>query len=177
MRKPSQPLLKRFFAGLTEQTFQAQLGVVDPPLVDYLTDLLARFVRSDSIYRVRDPNGRRLRQVVEMLLEAEQREGSAKREVHRHIGDFTLFWCGVFPEALGRLPATSADRFLDYREQGKRAYLIASRLDPPTEEEDEAPADLLERLSALYELCAEGLRKVRREWERREAGPAAGLLM
>ena len=24
----------------------------------------------------------------------------ARREVHRHIGDFTLFWTGVYPEAL-----------------------------------------------------------------------------
>ena len=45
--------LRRQFAALTEQTFQVDLGVVDPPLTDYLVELLIRFVRMDGIFRVR----------------------------------------------------------------------------------------------------------------------------
>ena len=52
--------IRRFFAGMAEYTFQTNLGVVDPPLIDYLSDLLARFVRNEAVYRVRDPRGRRL---------------------------------------------------------------------------------------------------------------------
>ena len=32
--------IQRYFAGLAEHTFHSQLGVVDPLLIDYLTDLL-----------------------------------------------------------------------------------------------------------------------------------------
>lgn len=159
--------LQNFFAGLAEQTFQTHLGVADPPLVDYISQLLIRFVRYESLYRIRNPNGRPMRLLGEMLAEAEARIGSARREVHRHIGDFTLFWTGVYPEAVRPSRKTAGmDQFGDYCLQGKRAYLIASSIE--TDSEDEAPGEVLERLSRQFEMCAYGLREVRREWERRE---------
>ena len=81
-------LLRRYFAGIAENTFQTQLGVADPALTDYISDLLTRFVRSDAIFRVRNLAGRPIREVAEMLFEAQQRVGDAQREVHRHIGDY-----------------------------------------------------------------------------------------
>src|SRR5688572_22990500 len=65
--------LRDFFAGLAEYTFESRLGVADPPLVDYLAELLARFIRSDAIYAVRSPVGGRLAQVTSMRAEAESR--------------------------------------------------------------------------------------------------------
>src|SRR5262245_13895567 len=101
---PPEHPLRRLFAGVAEQTFQSQFGVADPPLVDYLSALLSRFVHVGAIYRLRDGAGRVLDQVVDMLAEAAQMpEGRTRREVHRHIGDFALFWTGVYPEVLGRL--------------------------------------------------------------------------
>ena len=65
-----------------------------------------------------------------MLVEAEARAGDARREVHRHIGDFTLFWTGVYPEFLKRMEREGrSDHLLDYRQQGKRAYYIASTIE------------------------------------------------
>ena len=52
---------------------------------------------------------------------------------------------------------------MDYCAQGKRSYYIASTY------EDENCRDeclVLRRLSHDFELCAYGLREVRREWER-----------
>jgi hypothetical protein len=168
--KRSHTVLYRFFSGLAEYTFEARLGVADPPLVDYIALLLTRFVHSDAIYKVRNPAGRRLEEVAAMLLEAEARIGNPRREVHRHIGDFTLFWTGVYPEALRRLKtATRLDYFIDYCEQGKRAYHIAATIETEKAEENE----VLERLSHDFELCAYGLGEVRREWERRD--PEASL--
>ena len=34
----------RFFAGLTEYVFETRLGFADPPLVDYVSGLLGRFI-------------------------------------------------------------------------------------------------------------------------------------
>jgi hypothetical protein len=164
--KPDHPL-RRLFAGLTEQTFMTTLGVADPPLTDYLSALLSRFIHLDAIYRLRNATGRRLEEVAEMLLAAEAMppEGRTRREVYRHIGDFTLFWTGVFPEALRRLQSVmTKDHFLDYCEQGKRSYYIASTFEGEAFRDE---ALVLRRLSADFELCAYGLNQVRREWERK----------
>lgn len=159
--------LRRFFAGLSEYTFQSRLGVVDPPLIDYVSDLLIRFVRLDAIYKIRSLVGRPMTEVGEMLAEAEARIGDARREVHRHIGDFTLFWAGVYPETLQpKRGEAEMDRFADYCAHGKRSYHIASTID--ASEEADAPREVLERLSDRFEMCAYGLREVRREWERRD---------
>src|SRR5215813_944557 len=169
--KPDHPL-RRLFAGLTEQTFLEALGVADPPLTDYLSLLLSRFLHVDAIYRLRGAAGKRLEEVAEMVIEAEglPPEGRTRREFHRHIGDFTLFWTGVYPEALRRLRSVmSKDHFIDYCEQGKRSYYIASTFE---EEHYQVEAPVLRRLSQDFELCAFGLNRVRQEWERSHPGPA-----
>ncbi len=162
--EPHHPL-RRLFAGLTEQTFLATLGVADPLLVDYLSALLSRFLHMDAIYRLRNATGRRLEEVADMMFEAESLppESRTRREFHRHIGDFTLFWTGVFPEGLNRRSAGRKDYFIDYCEQGKRSYYIASTFE---EDDFREEAPVLRRLSVEFELCAYGLNRVRQEWER-----------
>ena len=159
--------LRNFFAGLSEHTFQCQLGVADPPLIDYVVDLLVRFVRSDAVYRIRNLTGQPVAQVAVLMQEAEKRVGEAKRDVHRHIGDFTLFWAGVYPETLRRMQSSSKhDHLVDYCRQGKKSYWIAGQMTHG--EEADADKALFERLSEQFEMCAYGLREVRREWERRD---------
>jgi hypothetical protein len=160
------------FAGLTEQAFIDTLGLGDPPLIDYLSELLSRFIHIDDIFRLRNTHGKRLEEVADMMIEAEALppEGRTKREFHRHIGDFTLFWTGVYPEALNRLRSVlRKDHFIDYCEQGKRSYYIASTFE---EENYQVEAPVLRRLSHDFELCAFGLNRVRQEWERNYPAPA-----
>ena len=165
--------LRRMFAAVTENTFQVELGVVDPCLIDYLADLLVRFVKIDAIFRIRDTRGRRLEEVAEMMLEAEQRQAKSRREIYRHIGDFTLVWAGVYPEALHRLQsADRKDHLIDYCEQGKRSYYIASTF---ADEPYAAEAPVLRRLSYDFELCSFGLSRVRREWEKLSETDARAL--
>jgi hypothetical protein len=160
-------VLARFFSGLCEHVFEAHLGVADPPLVDYLSGLMLRFARLDTVHRVRNLAGRPVLEVADMLAEAENRVGLARRDVHRHIGDVTLFWTGVYPESLPKLRSfEKKDFFVDYCAQGKRAYYIASTID--TDRDEDTPNDLLGRLSFQFEMCAYGLGEVRREWERRD---------
>jgi hypothetical protein len=168
------------FAGLTEQTFLTTLGVADPPLIEYLAEMLARFVHMDALFRLRNTQGRRLEEVADMMIEAEALppEGRTRREIYRHIGDFTLFWTGVYPEALRRLRSVlSKDHFIDYCEQGKRSYYIASTYDDDPYREE---ARVLRRLSSEYELCAYGLNQVRNEWDTRRQelfGPGGPQLL
>lgn len=161
--------LRRYFSGLTEQTFLTALGVADPGLLDYLSLLLSRFIHLDVLHRLHSATGKTLEEVADMVMEAEALPlGRTRREVHRHIGDYTLFWTGVYPEALKKLrSALRKDHFIDYCEQGKRSYYIASTFeeDPYREE-----APVLRRLSEQFELCAYGLSQVRKEWEQVRAG-------
>jgi hypothetical protein len=153
------------FAGITEHAFLTTLGVADPDLIDYLSLLLSRFVHADAVYRLRDADGRRLGELTGMVAEAEKlpAEGRTRREYHRHIGDFALFWSGVFPEAVNRMQAAPVkDHRVHFTTLGKRSYYIASTFDGEAFR-NEAP--VLRRLSEQFELCAYGLREVRREWE------------
>ncbi len=155
--------LHRLFRGLTEATFLEELGIGDPKLVGYVADLLARFVPSSEIWKIRDATGTRVGRVAAMVAEAESSaDDERRRECHRHVGDFTLFWTGVYPEALHKLRAVdSPDHLVSFQEQGKRSYYLASTL---TSEQ----SDVLLRLSVEFEACAFGLSRVRREWERFE---------
>ena len=122
--------LERFFAGLSEYAFHSQLGVADTELVNYVSKLLVRFTKTDALHRIRQLNGQRATEVVTMMTEAQHRIGLAKREVHRHIGDFTLFWTGLYPESLRGLQGPDrSDQFVSYCHQGKMAYEIASEIE------------------------------------------------
>ena len=164
--------LHRLFRGLTEDTFLTELGIGDPRLVGYVADLLARFVPSAGVWKIHDADGTRITRIAAMIAEAESSSDQDRRgECHRHVGDFTLFWTGVYPEALPRLRQShSADGLIDFQAQGKRSYYLASTL---TDEQ----SDVLRRLSDQFELCAFGLSRVRREWERFEPGPRDGRIV
>ena len=57
---PESHPLHRLFRGLTESTFMTELGIGDPSLVGYVADLLATFVPSQAVWRIRDKQGRPL---------------------------------------------------------------------------------------------------------------------
>ncbi len=168
---PDHPL-KRLFAGLTEYAFQTQLGIADPPLVDYVSDMLSRFVHVDAVYRLRDSVGRPMQELVAMAWEAEKLppQGRTRREYHKHIGDFALYWSGLFPEQVNRVQFTACkDHLLNFAALGKRSYRIASECSTVTCPHE---VQVLRRLGDEFELCAVGLHEVRREWDEWQRHPS-----
>ena len=157
--------LRTLFAGLTEQAFVSQMGIADPPLVDYITDLLARFLHVDQVFRLRDSGGRPISELALMAMEAEKlpATGRTRREYYRHIGDFALYYTGLFPEAVNRFQQfPSRDHLVNFTRLGKRSYQLASEADREHFREESA---VLQRLGHDFELCTLGLREVRHEWE------------
>jgi hypothetical protein len=159
--------LQELFGELVERAFALSLRWDDRQVMRYLTRLLTEFAHIDSLYRLRDLNGRPLREVAEMLYYADVRLGAQsfyqEREVHRHIGDFTLFWTGVYPEALPKLRASlRKDHLIDYVQQGKQSYRLVSLFDIG-EWREEAP--MFRRLSENFEVAMQGLHAVRQMWE------------
>ena len=152
--------IDRFFRGLTEYAFHARLGVVDPPLVDYVALLLVRFLRHDALGS--PPAGEGTSDVATLLVAARDHAPDTARAEYRHVGDYTLFWTGLYPEAVERLRKPGlVDQFVDFRAAGKQAYWLASMLEPDDAAEERL---LFERLSRDYDLCVEGLGEVRRAW-------------
>ncbi|MCP4248841.1 MAG: hypothetical protein GY778_17490 [bacterium] len=166
--------LYQLFRGLVEHVFCSEVGMCDPKLTDYLATLLGDFVHVDRVYALRGAGGKRMEQIADMLALLECGTDGVRGEgellVHRHIGDFALFWSGVYPERL-RVSRGIAfkDRLIDYVRQGKQSYAIASRL---AQEDAFPPSDLLGRLSREFEFCCHGLGLVRREWEQHDPASA-----
>lgn len=170
---PEHPL-RRLFSGLVEQAFFSEVGVCDPALTDYVSELLVSFVHVDRLCMLQNAADKRLEQVAAMLaVMADEVPPTAQerdRLMHRHIGDYTLFWAGVYPEHLKLARRNQADVLLDFVSQGKRSYAIVSEL---ASNEDRPPARIFRQLSEDFEYCLYGLNLVRKGWE--DAGrPSAG---
>jgi hypothetical protein len=88
-----------------------------------------------------------LEEVAEMDLQAEAMppEGSTRRESDSHIGDFTLFGRGSIPKCYDdcEMHLYLVIDFVDYCEQGKKSYFIASTFD-----DEQSP--ILRRLSREF---------------------------
>lgn len=137
------------FRSLTEMSF-AQIDVHDPELMRYVADLLVEFVHVDNLYRLRDAQGRRLEHLVDMLLELREQGPADERETRKHIGDYTMFIVGLYPESLTRRRRAVSPEY--YIAQGKESYLIVAEMDrsKPTE-------TLFRKLAEQFEYCVTAL--------------------
>ena len=65
--RPNHPL-RRLFSGLVEHAFCAEVGVCDPALTEYVSDLLVDFIHVDRLEAIHNVHGKRLDQVAAMLV-------------------------------------------------------------------------------------------------------------
>jgi hypothetical protein len=146
---PADHPIRTLFRALTEMSF-AQIELRDRDLMRYVSDLLVEFVHADNLYPMRDQQGRRLEHLVDLLLDMREQGPADEREARKHIGDYTLFIVGLYPESLTRRRhAVGLDYYIA---QGKEAYLIVAEMDraKPT-------ATLFRKLSAQFEYCVTAL--------------------
>ena len=165
--RPEHPL-RRLFAELLDRNL-VRAGVDDPRIAVYIAGVLADFVHTDNLYRIRNARGKRLEDVGEMLIESnpllDGRSFIYERQVRKHVGDFTLFLTGLFPEYVARLPRSTMrmDALLDYLNAGKESYRVVSAFNQ-FEFRDEA--QLFRKLSDGFEMCVFGLSMVREDLAR-----------
>jgi hypothetical protein len=160
--------LRKLFAELVDRHLIRSAGIDDAEAAGYIAGLLTDFTHTDNLYRVRNAAGKRLEEAGEMLMESNPLLGGRsffyEREVRKHIGDYTLFLAGLFPEYVARLPKRGAgvDAFIDYIKAGKESYGVVASFDQ-FEFRDIAP--LFRRLSRQFELCVFGLNLAKQELE------------
>jgi hypothetical protein len=168
--RPDHPL-SRFFAELIRKHMADSVGIRDTDVTEYIAALLVDFTHVDRLYRIRNARGKRLEDVGEMLIESnpllEGRSFVYEREVRRHIGDYTLFLTGLFPEYVQRLGrrGTRVDGFIDYMRAGQESYRVVASFD---QFEFRPVAPLFRRMAEQFELCVFGLNLVKSELERNQ---------
>ncbi|HLZ35112.1 MAG TPA: hypothetical protein VKP13_13940 [Nitrospira sp.] len=168
---PARHPLRQLFGALTEKSFTEHLGWPDPNVTSYVSNLLVDFTRTDQLYKIRNQQDKAVDTVMDLLFESEvlleAQSLDRERAVHQHIGDFTLFMAGLFPEYLRRLKTASLiyhkDFLVDYVKTGKRSYGIVAEIgDNPSPGEP----PLFKKLSENFELCVTGLGFVRSDLDR-----------
>lgn len=164
---PHSPI-RSFFSEALHRSLHRELGLPETQDVDaYIVEMMVKFMHWDSVFAVRDATGKPVETVAAMLMEGDVRVNAdsfaREREVHRHIGDFLLFWSGMFPEFLKHLKRPgSPDMVLDVTEQARFSYHVVSTFEYPPYD-GEAP--MFRKLSADFEAYQEGLRRVRSGFE------------
>ena len=166
MHAQSHPL-ELFFKQAVRNSYDGRLGLNDPDVTNYVARLLCEFSEAGNLYKVRDETGRPIEQLGEMMLASDPVNGRAasfdeERALRKHIGDYSLFVAGMYPEAM------CSDRRMRHHhpslneliQAGKESYFIVSQFNL-FEYEQEAP--LFARLSDSFERCILGLTLVREE--------------
>jgi hypothetical protein len=102
-----------------------------------------------------------------MMLESDPIYGPApsfdrERQVRKHIGDYTLFFTGMFPESINnfRLRKSRLENFVDFIKAGRESYYIVSKFDYF---EYAKVAPLFRKLAENFEECVVGLNMVKND--------------
>jgi hypothetical protein len=164
---PESHPLRDLFVELVNRHYTDELGMRDPEVSSYVANMLAEFCELDQLFKLRNTAGKPLDDVGEMLLESDPVYGPApsfdrERQVRKHIGDFTLFFTGMFPESINhfRMRRQRVENFVDFMKAGKESYYIVSKFEFF---EYAKVAPMFARLSEHFEQCVYGLNLVKNE--------------
>ena len=181
---PESHPLQQLFLELVGRHYAEQIGIRDPQVVNYVAHLLADFCEAEQLFKIRDLSGRALSDVGEMLMESDPVFGPApsfdrERQMRKHIGDYTLFFTGMFPESINhlRLRRHRVENFVDWMKAGKESYFIVSKFE---HFEYAKVAPLFANLSRNFEECVYGLNQVKNDLQEMQhpiVGRTTELLM
>ena len=164
---PESHPLQKLFVELVGRHYAEQIGIRDPQVVSYVAHLLTEFCDAEQLCKIQNAAGRPLNDVGEMLTESDPVFGPApsfdrERQVRKHIGDYTLFFAGMFPESINhsRLRRSRTESFVDWLKAGKESYYIVSKFDCF---EYTKVAPLFANLSRNFEECVYGLNMVKND--------------
>jgi len=181
---PDDHPLQKLFMELVARHYAEEIGIRDPELIGYVAHLLTEFCDAEQLFKIRNSAGKPLLDVGEMLIESNPVFGPApsfdrERQVRKHIGDFTLFFAGMFPESVNhyRLRRQRLESLIDWMKAGKESYYIVSKFE---HFEYAKVAPLFANLSRNFEECVYGLNRVKNELEEMQhpiIGRTSELLM
>jgi len=166
MSSESHPL-EQFFLELVGRRYAEEIGIRDPQIVNYVASMLADFCDAKQLFKICSSTGKPISDVGEMLIESNPVYGPAasfdrERAVRKHIGDYTLFFTGMFPESINesRLRKNRLENYVQWMKAGKESYYIVSKFEFF---EYAKVAPLFATLSKNFEQCVHGLNMVKND--------------
>jgi hypothetical protein len=164
---PESHPLRQLFQELVSRHYAEEIGIRDPQVVAYVSHLLTEFCESDQLFKIHNAADRELTDLGEMLLESDPVYGPApsfdrERQVRKHIGDYALFFAGMFPESINhfRLRRHRLENFVEWMKAGKESYYIVSKFE---HFEYAKVAPVFARLSREFEAFVYGLNMVKND--------------
>ena len=164
---PESHPLQQLFIELVGRHYAEEIGLRDPQIVNYVAHLMAEFCDAEQLFKIHKAGGQPLTDVGEMLVESNPVFGPApsfdrERQVRKHIGDYTLFFTGMFPESINhfRLRRNRLENFVDWIRAGKESYYVVSKFE---HFEYAKVAPLFASLSKNFEQCVYGLNLVKND--------------
>jgi hypothetical protein len=163
---PESHPLREFFYDLVSRHYAETIVLRDPEVSCYVANMLTEFCEQAQLHKIHDAD-RPLQDVGEMLLQSDPIFGPApsfdrERQVRKHIGDFTLFLTGMFPESINRyrLRRNRLENFVDFIKAGRESYYIVSKFDCF---EYAKVAPLFRKMAENFEECVVGLNMVKND--------------
>jgi hypothetical protein len=160
--------LRQLFHKVVADCYSRYTGLRDPELTSYVADILSDFADLDRLYGMRDEQGTPIEEVSRMLEASDPVYGTApsfiaERAMRKHIGDYSLFHAGMYPEIFRSQDRHEGELYQEIVQAGRSSYYVVSQFNVF---EYAAEAELFERLAENFELCVYGLNKVRCEFDR-----------
>src|ERR1700739_4999169 len=167
---PESHPLQKLFLELVGRHYAEEIGIRDPQIVNYVAHLLAEFCEVEQLFKIHGTtSGLPLTDVGQMQLETDPVFGPApsfdrERQVRKLVGDYTLFFTGMFPESINqfRLRRNRLENFVDWIKAGKESYYIVSKFE---HFEYAKVAPLFASLAKNFEGCVYGLNMVKNDLE------------
>jgi hypothetical protein len=163
---PESNVLQQFFTEIVERHY-GEVGLRHTNVHAYVANLLTEFCEAENLFKIKNAEGRSLSDVGELLLESDPVYGPApsfdrERQVRKHIGDYSLFFTGMFPESLNRHRQRKArlEGLVDFMRAGKESYYIVSKFE---HFEYAKVAPLFREMSEEFENLVYGLNQVKNE--------------
>jgi hypothetical protein len=102
-------------------------GVTDRRMADYCAALLREFGRGDRAHRIAPVDDHRHEYLVDILSDASSAQGDRQFRVLVHLGNYALWFAGVFPERIAaRRGRTGGPDLAYYDTLGGRGFAEAS---------------------------------------------------
>lgn len=117
-----------FFSVFVRRSFRDHQIRGDKDVVNYISNLLSLFVSKDRVYKVDRDDMHMHHYLVDMIQEARLADPRRQFLIYSHIGNYTLFLTGIFPDHVeyrNRYKKRPVDiqYYIDY---GKTYYEMAS---------------------------------------------------
>lgn len=156
--------LRAFFQSLVSDSFRVKMGLQDSDVEEYLSGLITEFMHTDAA--ALEEEDAVVDDLVEMASRGDVLLGAnsfeKERYVHKHIGDYLLFYGGLFPGHLERLRRQGRPAgLIDPVGQGRTSYYLVSTF---VHGDYASEAMLFRRMSEDFETYLFALHLVREAW-------------